>query len=82
MATRITPIMTVQVIIDDPKYGAMNRLEAISTPIIAAPHKNVVRYKNSFLFILAPAVRDIASIDYDYEHEYSNKICVIGVICG
>jgi len=74
----------VQVIIDDPKYGAMNRLEAISTPIIAAPHKNVVRYKNSFLFIPAPVVKSSALIDYDYEneHEHSNQICVIGVICG
>jgi len=72
------------VIIDEPKYGAMNRLEAISTPIIAAPHKNVVRYKNSFLFILSPAVCLLALSDYDYEneHEHSNEICVIGVICG
>jgi hypothetical protein len=35
--------MTVQVIIDEPKYGAIKRLEEISTPMIEAPHKKVVK---------------------------------------
>ena len=45
----IVPIMIVQTICDELKYGASRRLAPSSTAIIDIPEKNSVAYRN-FLF--------------------------------
>ena len=49
IAIMITPIMTVQTIWEELKYGAIRRLAPSSTAMTDIPAKNSVRYKNHLL---------------------------------
>ena len=45
MAIMMVPMMIVQTICDEEKYGASRRLAPSSTAITAMPAKNSVRYR-------------------------------------
>ena len=50
MAIMIVPMMMVQIIWEEEKYGARSRLAPSSTAITDMPEKNSVRYRNHLFF--------------------------------